>query len=40
MSNGDGQVPIWLGRLLRRLGFHDFRLVESVIGFSVGEQMK
>ncbi len=39
MPGGHGQVPIWLGLLLCRLGFHDFRLVESVIGFGVGEQV-
>ena len=37
--SGDGQVPLWLGRMLCLLGFHDFHLVESVIGFGVGQQV-
>ncbi len=39
MPYRNGQVPIWLERLLCCLGFHDFRLAESVIGFGVGEQV-
>ncbi len=37
--SGDGQVPLWLGRMLCLLGFHDFHLVESVIGFGAGQQV-
>ena len=39
MPNGDDQVRVWLGLLLCRLGFHDSRLVESVVGFGAGQQV-
>ncbi len=40
MSSEDGQLPDWLGRLLCLLGFHDFRLVESIGGFGAGGQVE
>jgi hypothetical protein len=40
MANENGQLPDWLGRLLCLLGFHDFRLVESIGGFGVGGQVE
>ena len=34
------KLPIWIGRLLCRLGIHDCRLVEVVGGFGQGGQVK
>ncbi len=39
MARVNDQLPGWLGRLLCLLGFHDFHLVESVVGFGVGRQV-
>ena len=34
------KLPLWIGRLLCRLGFHDYRLVEVVGGFDAGGQVQ
>ena len=37
-DQGDG--PAWLGRLLCRIGVHDFRLVECTMGFGTGGRIE
>ena len=32
--------PSWIGRLLCRLGFHDYRLIEVVGAFGAGGQVQ
>ena len=39
-AKDQGNVPAWLGRLLCRLGVHDFRLVECTIGFGRGGRVE
>ncbi len=33
-------LPDWIGRLLCRLGFHDYRLIEVVGAFGAGGQVQ
>ena len=34
------KLPAWIGRLLCRLGLHDYRLIEVVGGFGQGGQVQ
>jgi hypothetical protein len=39
-AKDQGKVPTWLGRLLCRLGVHDYRLVECTLGFGAGGRVE
>ena len=39
-AKDQGNAPAWLGRLLCWLGVHDYRLVESTLGFGVGGRVE
>ncbi|MCZ6813259.1 MAG: hypothetical protein O7F14_04310 [Alphaproteobacteria bacterium] len=36
MAESSDKLMDWIGRLLCRFGFHDYRLMEMVSGFGVG----
>jgi hypothetical protein len=40
MAENRDNLPIWIGRLLCALGFHDYHLVEVVGGFGEGGQVE
>ena len=40
MAGSRDKLPDWVGRLLCRLGFHDYRLIEVVGAFGAGGQVQ
>jgi len=40
MVENSGKPPDWIGRLLCRLGIHDYQLIEEVLSFGAGGQVQ
>ncbi len=40
VAESSDKLMDWIGRLLCRFGFHDYRLMEMVSGFGVGGQVQ
>ena len=40
MAGSNDEMPHWIGRLLCRFGFHDFRLIEVIGSFGAGGQVQ
>ena len=40
VSERPEQLPLWIGRLLCRVGLHDFHLIEVVTGFGGSGQVE
>ena len=40
MTDNPDTLPAWLGRLLCRLGLHDYQVIEEVLSFGAGGQVQ
>jgi len=40
MAKDPDTLPAWLGRLLCRLGLHDYQVIEEVLSFGAGGQVQ
>jgi hypothetical protein len=40
MVENSGKLPDWIGRLLCRLGIHDYQLIEEILSFGAGGQVQ
>jgi len=40
MVENSGKLSDWIGRLLCRLGIHDYQLIEEVLSFGAGGQVQ